>query len=150
MKDVGDWLGVKNVSDLVLKKIFGIYEKKNQQKKKLNVLKWLKEKFIKSFTNLYEDELNIKSNKSFYVKNNIMTNIIRNCKGEKRRGIRSIYKFRKQLIIPDHEISVSIEHVVKSKIEKTFVNEDILDEKSVWIYEIDLYFSEHYKKNTSW
>ena len=150
MKDVGDWLGVKNVSDLVLKKIFGIYEKKNQQKKKLNVLKWLKEKLIKSFTNLYEDELNIKSNKSFYVKNNIMTNIIRNCKGEKRRGIRSIYKFRKQLIIPDHEISVSIEHVVKSKIEKTFVNEDILDEKSVWIYEIDLYFSEHYKKNTSW
>ena len=27
-----------------------------------------------------------------------------------------------------------------------FVNEDILEEKSVRIYEIDLYFSEHYKK----
>ena len=29
MKDVGDGLGVKNVSDLVLKEIHGIYEKKN-------------------------------------------------------------------------------------------------------------------------
>ena len=38
------------------------------------------------FTNLNEDELNIKSNKSVYVKNNIMTNIIRHCKGEKKRN----------------------------------------------------------------
>ena len=78
-----------------------------------------------------------------------MTNIITHCKGKKKRGIRSIYEFKKQLRIPDHEISVSIEHVVKSKIGKIFVNEDILEEKSVRIYEIDPYFSEHYKKNTS-
>ena len=90
----------------------------------------------KKFTNLNEDELNINSNKSVYVKNNIMTNIIRNCKGEKRR-IESIYEFRKQLMIPDHEISVSIEHVVKSKVGKIFVNEDILEEKSFRIFEID-------------
>ena len=72
----------------------------------------------KKFTNLNKDELNIKSNKSVHVKNNITTNVIRNCKGEKKRGIRSIYEFRKQLMITDHEISVSIEHVVKSKIGK--------------------------------
>ena len=29
MKDVGDGLGVKNISDLVLKEIYGIHEKKN-------------------------------------------------------------------------------------------------------------------------
>ena len=29
IKDVGDGLGVKNISDLVLKEIHGIYEKKN-------------------------------------------------------------------------------------------------------------------------
>ena len=29
MKDVGDGLGVTNISDLVLKEIYGIYEKKN-------------------------------------------------------------------------------------------------------------------------
>ena len=49
-------------------------------------------------------------------------------------------------MIPDHEISVSIEHVVKSKIGEIFVNEKILEEYSVKIYEIDPYFSEHYKK----
>ena len=52
-------------------------------------------------------------------------------------------------MIPDHEISVSIEHVVKSKIGTIFVNEKILEECSVKIYEIDPYFYEHYKKNTS-
>ena len=41
---------------------------------------------------------------------------------------------------------MSIEHVVKSKAEPIFVNEDILEEYSVKIYEIDLYFSENYKK----
>ena len=52
-------------------------------------------------------------------------------------------------MIPDYKISVSIEHKVKSKIGTIFVNEDILEEYSVRIYEIDLYFSENYKKNTS-
>ena len=39
----------------------------------------------KKFTNLNEDELNIESNKSVYVKNIIMTNIIEHCRGEKKR-----------------------------------------------------------------
>ena len=41
---------------------------------------------------------------------------------------------------------MSIEHKVKSKIGTISVNEDILEEYSVTIYEIDLYFSENYKK----
>ena len=46
---------------------------------------------------------------------------------------------------------MSIEHKVKSKIATIFVNEDILEEYSVKIYEIGLYFSENCeKKNTSW
>ena len=68
---------------------------------------------------------------------------------KKKRSIRSAYEFRKKLFIPDYKISVSIEHKVKSKIGTIFVNEDILEEYSVRIYEIDLYFSENYKKNTS-
>ena len=48
--------------------------------------------------------------------------------------------------IPDHETSVSIEHKVKSKIGTIFVNEDIPEKYSIKIYEIDLYFSENYKK----
>ena len=49
-------------------------------------------------------------------------------------------------MIPDYEISKSIEHVIKSKIGRIFVNEKILEEYSVKIYEIDPYFYEHYKK----
>ena len=85
-------------------------------------------------------------NKSVFVKNTIMTNIINHCRGEKIRGIKAIDGFRKKLFIPDHEISVSIEHKVKSKIGTIFVNEDILEEYSVRIYEIDLYFSENQEK----
>ena len=102
--------------------------------------------FCENFDNLSKDELNTKSNKSVYVKNIIMTNIIKHCRGEKERGPRAIDGFRKKLKIPDYEISESKEHEVKSKIETIFVNEDILEEYSVKIYEIDPYFYEHYNK----
>ena len=36
------------------------------------------------FDNLSKDELNTKSNKNVYVKNNVMTNIIKRCRGEKK------------------------------------------------------------------
>ena len=73
-----------------------------------------------------------------------MANIIKHCKGEKKRAIKAIDGFRKKLMIPDYEISVSIEHVVKSKIGTILVNEKILEEYSVRIYEIDCYFHERY------
>ena len=68
---------------------------------------------------------------------------------KKKRRIREIDGFRRKLFIPDHEISVAIEHVVKSKIGKIFKKEKVLEEYSVRIYEIDPYFREQYKKNTS-
>ena len=64
----------------------------------------------------------------------------------KKKGIKSADEFRKKLMIPDYKISVSIEHKVKSKIGAIFVNEEILEEFSVKIYETDLYFSRNYKK----
>ena len=39
-----------------------------------------------NFDNLNEDELNTKSNKSTFVRNNVMTNIIKHCRGEKKRN----------------------------------------------------------------
>ena len=56
----------------------------------------------------------------------------------KKRDIKAIHRFRKKLLIPDDEIYESIENKVKSKIGTIFVNEDILEEYSVKIYEIDL------------
>ena len=52
----------------------------------------------------------------------------------------------KKLMIPESEISECPEHEVKSKIGNMFVNEKILEEYSVKIYEIDPYFHEHYKE----
>ena len=56
-----------------------------------------------------------------------MTNIIKHCRGEKKRGTRAIYGFREKLMIPDYEISASIEHVVKSEIGTIFTNEKIFE-----------------------
>ena len=52
-------------------------------------------------------------------------------------------------MIPDNEISVCPEHELKSKIGTIFVNEEILEDYSVKIYEIDPYFYEHYNKKIS-
>ena len=81
---------------------------------------------FKKFGKLRNNELDKLCNKSVFVKNTIMTNIINHCKGEKR-GIRGIDEFRQKLFIPDYKIFVSVEHNVKSKIGTIFVNEDILE-----------------------
>ena len=75
-----------------------------------------------------------------------MTTIIKRCRGEKTRGIRAIDGFRNKLMIPDSEIPKCPEFEVKSKIGKIFKNQNPLEEYSVWIYEIDPYFHEHYEK----
>ena len=49
-------------------------------------------------------------------------------------------------MIPESEIPECPEHEVKSQIGNIFVNEKILEEHFVKIYEIDPYFYEHYKK----
>ena len=46
-------------------------------------------------------------------KNNDMTNIIKHCRGKKKRGIRAIDGFRKKLMISDSEISKYPKHEVK-------------------------------------
>ena len=84
MKDVGNGLGVKNISDLVLKEIYGIYEKRKLTKEEIKCYKMTEREIFKMFDNLNEDELNTKINKNVYVKNTIMTNIIKHCKGEKK------------------------------------------------------------------
>ena len=84
MKDIGDGLCVKNISDLVLKDIYGIYEKKELIKEVIKCFKMTEREIFKKFGNLSNDKLNKKSNKSVYVKNTIMTNIIKHCRGEKK------------------------------------------------------------------
>ena len=49
MRDVGNGLGVINISDLVLKKIYGICETKNPTKEQVNEYKMTEREFYKSF-----------------------------------------------------------------------------------------------------
>ena len=146
MKDVGNGMGVKNISDLFLKEIYGICEIKNRTKEQINEYKMTERKIYEKFGNLSKDDLNTKSNKNVYVRNYVMTTIIKHCRGKKKRGIRSIDGFRKKLMIPDSEIPKCPEFGGKSKRGKLLMNEKILEEYSVKIYEIDPYFYEHYKE----
>ena len=144
MKDVGSSMGVKSISDLVLKEIYGICETKNPTKEQVYEYKMPKREIYKKFANLIEKELNTKNNKKAYVRNDVMTTIIKFCRGEKTRGIRSIDEFRNKLMIPDFEIPKCPEIEGKSKIGKIFKNQNPFDQYSVKIYKIDPYF---YYKN---
>ena len=73
MKNSQDGMGVRNMSDLILKEIYSICRTKNPTKEQI------KEKF----DNLSKDELNTKSNKEVYVKNMVMSTVIKRCMGEK-------------------------------------------------------------------
>ena len=83
MKDVGSGMGVKNISDLVLKEIYGICETANPTKKQVNEYKMTKRQTYKEFTNLSKKELNTKNHKKTCVRNDVMTTIIKRCRGEK-------------------------------------------------------------------
>ena len=83
MKDSGEGLGVKDIFDLVLKEIYGIYGKKIT-KEEIKNYKMTEREIYEKFDNLSEDELNAKSNKNIFVRNNVITNIIKHCRGEKK------------------------------------------------------------------
>ena len=74
-----------------------------------------------------------------------MTNFIKTAE-VKKRGIKKQMDLEKKLMIPDYEISKCPEHEVKSNLRSIFMDEKILEEKSVKIYEINPYFYEHYKE----
>ena len=95
MKDVHKGLSGKNMPDLILKEIYGIYETKNLTDKQIQTYKMTEREICKKYDNLSKDELNSKTNKNFYVKNDVMSTVIKRCIGEKR-GKREIAGFRKK------------------------------------------------------
>ena len=139
-------MGVKNISDLVLEELHGVPKAKNPTKEQISEYKITERELNEKFHNLSKEELNAKSNKTDYVRNDVMATIIKRCRGKKKRGIRAIDGFRKKLMIPDSEIPVCPEFEVKSKIVKLFTNEKILEEYSVKIYGIDPFFMSITKK----
>ena len=84
MKDVGVGLGVRSISDLVLKEIHSIYGKKELTKVETKCYKMTEREIFETFDKWSEDKLNTKSNKNVFNKNTIMTNIIKHCRCEKK------------------------------------------------------------------
>ena len=75
MKDIKKELGIKNISNLVRKEIHGIYDTENPRKEQITKYKGS------------EKELDKESKYSFkYVHSDLMSRIIKNCRGEKTRG----------------------------------------------------------------
>ena len=78
-------LGVKNMSDLILKEIHGFCETKNPMKKQIKKYKMTERKIFEEYANLSEYDLNTKSSKNVYVKNDVMSTVIKRCRGEKKK-----------------------------------------------------------------
>ena len=89
MKDSGVGLGVRNISDLVLKEIYGICGEKNLTKKQIDNYKMTEREIYEKFSDLNEDKLNTMSNKDVYVRNDVITAIIKHCIGEKKKRNKS-------------------------------------------------------------
>ena len=85
MKDIQNGLGVQNISDLVLKEIYGIYKTKSLTKEQIKRYKMTKREIFEKFDNLSEDELNAKSRKEVYAKNDVVTTVIKRCRGEEKK-----------------------------------------------------------------
>ena len=78
MKNAHDVLGVINMSDLILKEIYGIYEIKNSMKEQIKKIK----------NDWRRNQLNKKSNKKVYVRNDVMTFVIKHCRVGKKKEAR--------------------------------------------------------------
>ena len=59
--------------------------KKKLTKEEIKCYKMTERELFRTYYDYDEDDLNTKSNKNVFVKDTIMTNIIKNCKGEKKR-----------------------------------------------------------------
>ena len=104
MNDVQNGLGVKNMSDLVRKEIHGIFETKNPTKTQVKKYK------------RRGNELD-NSNATFvYVRSDLMSRIIKNCRGEKRRDEKKKKdNFRCKLGFKLHDIIMCKEESVAIK-----------------------------------
>ena len=72
------------MSDLILKEIHGIYKTKNLIKEQIKKYKMTEREIFEKYDNLTEDKLDTKSNENVYVKNDVMTAVIKRRRGEKK------------------------------------------------------------------
>ena len=86
MKNVPGGLVVKNMSDLILKEMYGIYETKNLMKEQTKKYKMNERGIFEKFDKFSENELNAKSNKNVNAGNDVMRTVIKRCRDEKNEA----------------------------------------------------------------
>ena len=133
MKDVGDGLGLKNMSDMVIKEINGTScsDCKNYKKS------------LQEITNNMHDNM-----KDKYIRNDIAEKIIKNCRGVKKPKDNSNkndkeqqrQNFRLLLGFNEHDVFFSKEQSVLNKLIEVFLREEMYQQYNVLGFKIDLYF----------
>ena len=143
MIDVQNGLGIKNMSDLVRRRIFGIFETKDLTEEQKSKCIKIKKEIGKTLENVH---YNCK-----YARSDIMEEIIKNCGGVKKcndslnriEKINQRDNFRKLLGFKENEIYESKEYTMIKKIKKLFPNEIINEHYKVNKYFIDFVFLVH-------
>ena len=74
MKNAHGGLGVKSISDLVLKEVYRKCETKNLTDKEISKYEMMEREVFEKYDNSNENEMNNKINKEVFVKNDFMTN----------------------------------------------------------------------------
>ena len=142
MIDVQNGLGIKNMSDLVRRKIWVIFEKNDLTEN-------AKDKYIKPEYEITKKPIDNKQNK--YARSDIMDEIFKNCRGVKKcnDGVNRTEKnnqrdnFRSLLGFKENEIYQSKEYSTLLKIKRIFPNEIMSEQCKVNKYFIDLVFAVH-------
>ena len=103
MCDVQVGLGVQNISDLVRKKIHGIFETKYLTKDQTRKYKRNKKELDKNCT----------KSKHVFVRSDLMERMIKNYRGEKKRRKEKTDYFKSKLGFKLHDIAMNKEESVK-------------------------------------
>ena len=142
ISDVENGLGIKNISDLLRKKMCGIFETKNLTEEQ-------KRKFIRARKEINNE---IRNDYKFkFARSDIMEKIIKNCRGAKKcnDNMDKKYKenqrenFRSFLGFKKNDIFQSKENSIVKKITTVFLAKEISLQHNVLSYKIDAYFPKH-------
>ena len=98
VNDVQNGLGVKNMSVLVRKEIHSIFETKNPTKDQVKKYK------------RHENDLHNNSNATLvYVRSDLMSRIIKNCRGEKKKRYKSGFTLHDITISKEESVTIIID-----------------------------------------
>ena len=124
MHDIQEKLGARNMSDLTIKAIKGIYKPNTPTKEQIEKYKRLGKFFFDDLTEIYIHE-------------DLALSIIMDCRTP------TAIKFRTELKFNQHDLIMTKEQSVLTKIMRVFECEEILLQHSALSYRIDLYFPRH-------